>query len=161
MTVADRVLQLTRRQRKILEEFADPRKVGRGLAYRVRVVLSWAQGLSITQTGRLLGLARGTVRTWRKRWVVGIDAFGNAQEKWMHKDLRLKIRELLGDEPRLGAPVKYQAEEVCQIIALACKSPPEVDMPVSHRSARDLREAIIKEGIVAEISKRTVGRILK
>jgi putative transposase len=156
-----RRLSLTRRQRKILEEFAGSRKEAQGLAFRVRVILLWGEGLSIKETSRTLGLARDTVRSWRRRWLGGVQAWGGQQKQWLHSVLRDKIREQLSDQPRPGAPVKFEAEEVCQIIALACKSPTHLGIPVSHWSARDLREAVLKEEIVSSISTRTVGRILK
>ena len=154
-------LELTRRQRKILEGIAGARKTEHGLAYRAQIVLSWADGLDIRTTARLLGVARDTVRFWRRQWMGGTNDWGQEQKEWMHSILRDKIRELLSDAPRSGSPVKFQAEEVCQIIALACKNPSDVGFPVSHWSARDLREAVLEQKIVSIISIRTVGRFLK
>ena len=154
-------LELTRRQRKILEAIAGARKTEHGLAYRAQVILSWADGLGIRASARSLGLVRDTVRYWRRQWLSGINDWGQEQKQWMHSVLRSKIRDLLRDAPRLGAPVKFQAEEVCQIIALACKKPSDVGFPVSHWSARDLRQATLEGKIVSSISIRTVGRFLK
>ena len=154
-------LKLTRRQQKILEELAGPRKVSQGLAFRAQIILMWRDGLSIKETSRTLGLVRDTVRLWRKRWMDGVEAWGEEQKEWRHGVLRKKIRELLSDQSRQGGPVKFKAEEVCQIIALACKNPAHLGIPVSHWSARDLRGAVLQEAIVADISIRTVGRILK
>ena len=75
--------------------------------------------------------------------------------------LREKVREVLSDLPRSGAPAAFEPEEVCQVIALACKKPDDVGLPVSHWSASDLTKAVLQEKIVEPISVRTVGRILK
>lgn len=45
------------------------------------------------------------------------------------KPLREAIEELLGDEARPGCPPTFSAERVCQLIALACETPPE---PLEH-----------------------------
>ena len=65
------------------------------------------------------------------------------------------------DAPRSGAPCTFQPEHVCQIIALACKNPRELALPISHWSAADLQREVIKQKIVPAISARQVGRFLK
>jgi putative transposase len=152
---------LTRRQRKILEGFTRGRKVGQGLFFRASVILCWMEGLGIRETCRTLNRSRKTVRKWRKRWLSSFEAWGTDESQWDYSTLRKKIVEALSDEARSGAPVKFKAEEVCQIIAMACKAPSSMEIPVSHWSARDLREAVIQARIVPAISIRTVGRILK
>ncbi len=41
------------------------------------------------------------------------------------KELERLIVELLGDRERSGAPVTFTAEQVTQIVALACEDPVE------------------------------------
>lgn len=157
-----RRISLSRRQRKILERFAAGRKCPQGLFKRVKIILCWAEGRNISQTAQELEVDFNTVVLWRRRWWEFTTRFPEqSQAQCEHKMLRDKICEALSDAPRSGAPVKFSAEEVCQIIALACKSPEELGVPVSHWSAADLRRQILKEGIVQEISVRTVGRFLK
>jgi transposase len=70
--------------------------------------------------------------------------------------------QILGDAPRPGAPLKFSAEQVCEIIAVACEQPAaESERPVSHWSRRALADEVKKRGIVSEISPRRVGRFLK
>ena len=62
----------------------------------------------------------------------------------------------MGDKQRPGTPPTYTAEQVCQIIALACETPPD---PLTHWTREDLvREATVR-GIVEQISPSTIGRI--
>ena len=75
--------------------------------------------------------------------------------------LQEKIREIFDDDPRSGTPPKFIEEEICQIIALACKSASDVGLPISHWSAQSLQKQVLEEGIVQEISPRSVGRFLK
>src|SRR3972149_6403500 len=122
-----RRISLTRRQRKILEEFAGGRKCPQGLFMRLKVILYWAEGRNISQTARELEVDFNTVVLWRRRWQEFTARLPEqSQEQCEHKVLRDKIREALSDASRCGAPAKFSAEEVCQIIALACKSPEEL-----------------------------------
>lgn len=65
------------------------------------------------------------------------------------------------DEPRQGAPVKFTAEQVVQIIALACETPQACGLPISQWSAQELATQAVKRGIVETISSRSVERFLK
>src|SRR6266567_4521931 len=68
---------------------------------------------------------------------------------------------LLAGAPREGAPAKFTPEQVCQIIALACEKPADSNRPISQWSHRELADEIVQRGIVASISPRHAGRLLK
>jgi len=51
------------------------------------------------------------------------------------KELRVPVGKLKADKPRLGSPGIFSAEQVCQIIALACETPPEY---LSHWTRKEL-----------------------
>lgn len=65
------------------------------------------------------------------------------------------------DEPRQGAPVKFTAQQVVQIMALACELPQASGLPISQWSGRELATEAVKRGIVETISPRSVERFLK
>lgn len=65
------------------------------------------------------------------------------------------------DEPRQGAPVKFTAEQVVQIMALACEAPQACGLPISQWSGQELATEAVKRGIVETISPRSVERFLK
>jgi putative transposase len=67
----------------------------------------------------------------------------------------------LSDRPRSGAPVQFTAEQMCQLIALACEVPAGSERPISHWSRREITAEALKRGIFAQISDRHVGRFLK
>jgi len=152
---------LTRRQRKILKAFIRKRKTPQWLVRRSRIILDWAGGRPITHTARDLDVSCTIIYIWRERWWSAVPAWEEKQKQWSHKQLRERVREILSDKPRSGRPPVFEPEEVCQIIALACKKPEELGFPVSHWSAADLTRAVLQEKIVPSISERTVGRIIK
>lgn len=72
-----------------------------------------------------------------------------------------EIEELLNDLPRAGWAGKFSAEQVTQIIALACEPPADSGRPVTHWTPKELADEAAKRGIVESISPRQVGRFLK
>ena len=77
------------------------------------------------------------------------------------KDLTKLLRELLSDEPRPGGPPTFSAEQLTQIIAVACEPPDESGRPVTHWTPRELADEAIRRGIVETISPRHIDRLLK
>jgi len=59
-----------------------------------------------------------------------------------------------------GAPRFFPPELVVQVKAIACELPKESGIPLSRYSTADLRQEMIRRGIVAEISGRTIWRWL-
>ena len=77
------------------------------------------------------------------------------------KELEKLIRELLSDRERSGAPVKFSAEQVTQIVALACEDPVKSNRPINSWTNRELASEARLRGIVESISHKSVGRFLK
>ena len=57
-------------------------------------------------------------------------------------DLAKLMREILGDAYRPGAPTTFSAEQVAQIISVACEPPSDHDLRVSHWTPRELRAVV-------------------
>lgn len=126
-------------------------QTGQQIVLRARIVLAAGQEQSNAQIGQALGVTQDTVRLWRNRW---------------HKLASIPLSELsaaqrLADLPRPGAPAGISAAQRCQIEALACEKPEGSDRPISHWTSREIADEIIKRGIVAQISARHAGRLLK
>jgi transposase len=66
----------------------------------------------------------------------------------------------LQDTARPGAPARFSAEQICQIIAMACEPPASSERPVTHWTPAELADEAVKRGIVERISGRTVSRFL-
>ena len=75
--------------------------------------------------------------------------------------LREAILDVVADVPRPGCPGKFTAEQVAQIVALACESPKLSGRPINHWTLRELRDEAVKRKIVKAISVAHVGRILQ
>lgn len=69
--------------------------------------------------------------------------------------------EVLSDQARSGAPAKFTAEQVCQIIALVCEKPEESGRPINPWTARELADEAVQRQIVRSISATHVERFLK
>jgi putative transposase len=109
-----------------------------------------------TEISRQLSIQEENAGKWRKRWLSGSAQLIACEGK--PKALRDAIESLLADAPRPGIAPVFTAEQVCQIIALACELPPT---HLSHWTRAALVEAAVKRGIVEQISCTTIGRFLK
>jgi transposase len=75
--------------------------------------------------------------------------------------LRRAIETVLGDEPRPGAPAKFTPEQVTQILAVACEPPEKSGRPITHWTAHELTDEVVRRGIVTSISPSQVSRYLR
>ncbi len=156
------LILLSDRRRAILERLTRRHTSPQQLVRRAHIILEASSGQNNDQVARLLGLDHGTVRTWRRRWLtaaVRLEAAEAASDT--NQALTDAVVELLADAARPGAPDTFTAEQVVQIVALACEVPSTAERPTSHWTPRELAVEAIKRGIVPSISPRTVGRFLK
>ena len=72
-----------------------------------------------------------------------------------------KLLEILSDEQRAGAPCKFTAEQICQIMSVACERPEDSGLPISHWSLDSLVDEVIKREIVESISRSRLAVFLK
>jgi len=152
-------LSLTSSQYEILCTLTRQHTAPQRLVRRARIILAGADGLGLTETTACLGINITTVQTWRKRWLEASERLLALEED--RPALVQAIEETLSDAPRSGTPPTFSAEEVAQIIALACEEPARYGRPVTHWTADELAEEVVEQGITESISPRTVGRFLK
>jgi hypothetical protein len=131
------------------------------LVRRAQIILAAADGLNNEQIARHLKLKRDTAQTWRKRWLAAGPRLAVAEAEGAD-DAALTRCILLefADAPRAGAPPTFSAEQICQIIALACEPPATSGRPVTHWTPTDLAAEAVNRGMVTRISARTVARFL-
>lgn len=156
-------ISVSGRQRSILERW-QKNKAGTSaqLIERCSIILLSADGVSNTEQGRILGIDRQRARRWRTRWSENEARLAAAElEGASDRDLSNLLRELLADEQRSGAPPTFTAEQLTQIIAVACEPPVESGRPVTHWTPKELAAEVIQRGIVETISPRHVDRVLK
>jgi putative transposase len=118
---------------------------------RARIIRLAAEGKNHTQIAQELGVSVDMARLWRNRWhsfaAIGFD--------------ELSVRERLEDAPRPGAPATITAEQVCQIVALACEAPEQSGRPISQWTGSEIADELMRRGIVERISPRHAQRLLK
>ena len=129
------------------------------LVGRAKIILKLAAGENNSQIARQLEIDRGKVLCWRGRWQ---ETWGSLKEQVSEeKSFSEMVEEVVSDKVRSGAPSAFTAEQIVQIIALACEKPEESSRPISHWSSRELADEALKRKIVEQISPRSIGRFLK
>ena len=146
-------------QQAVLQTLLRQHSCPHALALRVRIVLAAAEGQRNEAVARQLDCTPKTVRKWRGRWVAA-EARLAAAEAVPH-ELRSTIARVLADAARSGAPDTFSAEQIVQIINLACTPPAAAGRPVDAWTPRELADEAAKRGIVSRISPRSVERFLK
>jgi transposase len=154
-------VELTAKQRAIIERLARSRTEPQRLVERAQIVLRSADGDLCVEQARALGIDAQRSRRWRKRFARCRDVLASAETSDDPADLEKKIREVLSDNYRSGTPAKFTPEQVTTIIALACHEPSELDLPISHWTPDELARQAVKLGIVESISGRHLDRFLK
>jgi putative transposase len=107
-------------------------------------------------------LNRGTVHTWCWRWRALAPKLEQIEADEDHEKVRTTmIVEALTDHPRSGTPATLTAEQMVQMVAVACEDPADSGRPISHWTPREVADEVRKRGIVETISTRSVGRFLQ
>jgi len=149
-------LKLTIELQEILQTITRSREVPHSLVQRSQIVLMAHSGNNNKTISQGLGLCEETVGFWRKHWLDNDDELKKFEGK--PKQLREAISKVLADIPRPGSPGIFTAEQICQLLAIACETPPEY---LSHWTQSELVRTVINRGIVEKISASSVGRFLK
>jgi putative transposase len=155
------LVELTARQEAILEEIVRCWHSLQHEYLRGSILLKAARGERNIYIAEALAIDEKTVRLWRKRWNQASKELTEIEPEVDDKLLRDFIENVLSDAPRSGRPGTFSAEQVCQIIAVACEEPELSGRPVTHWTPPELTDEVMKRGIVEKISPRTVGRFLK
>jgi putative transposase len=150
---------ITAAQQTILERLLRQHRCPQALARRIKIVLAAAAGRGNEPIARALGCSPTTVRLWRSRWAAAERQLAAADAD--EHDLRTLLATVLADAPRPGRPDTFTAEQLVQIIALACTSPADAGRPIQTWTPRELADEAVKRQIVPTISPTSVGRFLK
>lgn len=146
--LAPKSLTLSECERQELEKLLNRRSTPQQIALRTKIILLADKGKNNRDIGRELSITRFMARRWRHRWL-------ELSER------KLPVIERLQDDWRCGAPAKFSMEQVVELFALACCEPEDCGRPISHWTARELAEEMVKQGRVKSISPRHVGRLLE
>jgi homeodomain-containing protein len=152
---------ITERQQEVLRTLSKSRQCPQGLAQRAEMILLGFERWNNEDIAELLSCERHSVALWRRRWASAFDKLVLVECVEGLAGLRMAIGEVLSDLPRPGCPGKFTAEQVTQILAVACEPPEKSGRPVTHWTPRELADEVKKRQIVPSISARHVGRFLK
>lgn len=151
-------LVLSPAQQAVLTALLRRASCPQALALRARILLGAAADQRNEPLARQVGCTPKTVRKWRGRWRAAAPRLAAVDDD--PAALAQAIAAVLADAPRAGTPGTFTAEQIVQIINLACRPPEQLDRPVTAWTPRELAEEAVKQGIVGTISPRTVGRFL-
>jgi transposase len=151
---------ISERQQKLLEEFSKSRTIGTCIVQRATIILLGFSGMLNEDIAPQVGLNRQQVGLWRQRWRDAWKALCVWECTEPHR-LREAILDVLADAPRPGTPAKFTAEQVSQIVALACEPPKLSGRPIDHWTLRELRDEAIQRNIVTDISVSRIGHFLQ
>ena len=140
-----RGVELSAAERDVLERRVRARTSSQQAAVRARVVLQAAAGISNTEIGATMGIARHTAQHWRDRFLA-------------------ERLDGLVDRPHHPPPRRYDATIQAKIVTLACQKPSDLGWQgQTHWSIVDLATYIGEHpelGLGAP-TKSTIGKILQ
>ena len=152
---------LTEKQENVLKSLSNSRTAASHLQERASIILCCAQGKENIKIMDELKTHKKTISKWRNRWA-------EQQERLLEIDKEEKgiayqrlIETLLSDAPRSGTPCKFTAKQICLILNVACESPVENHLPISHWSLPSLADELVKRSIVKSISTSHLQVFLK
>ncbi len=141
-------LKLDESEREQLQQLVNRHNTPQQLALRAAIILLADKGRNHQEIARELGISRDMARLWRNRWL-------DLSQK------EVPVVERLQDAERSGAPATFSLEQILQLFAMACEKPETYGRPISEWTAQELADEMVKQGIVASISPRHVGRLLE
>ena len=146
-------------QQAILDRWLRQHRAPQALLRRIQIVMAAAAGVPNEQLAQQCACSPQTVRRWRARWAAA--APDRAAMEADDPALPTLMAEVLADAPCPGVPPTFSAEQVVQIIAIACTPPADSGRPIDAGTPRELADEAEQRQIVTASSARSVGRFLK
>jgi transposase len=154
-------ITITERQQEILQTFSRSVTAVSRLRQRASIIVLAFDGLLNEDIAPRVGLTHRQVGRWRRRWADAWDRLLDIECCETRAVLRRAIESVLTDDPRPGAPAKFTPEQVTRILAVACEPPEKSGRPITHWTAQELTDEVIKRGVVTSISPSQVSRYLR
>jgi putative transposase len=140
-------VRVSGQEQEVLEDVIKRRSSPHGLVTRANIILMSSQRQAYGAIAEALGIGTRAITRWTHRWE-------STQEAGV------PVLARLVDQPRSGRPSEITPEQLCKLVALACESPGDHGLPITHWTREELATEAIKRGIVGTISGRHVGRLL-
>ena len=123
-------IEVSDKQDAILQQIIRRHSSSQNLVRRAQIVRAGTKyGRRDTQIGRDMNCSAQMVRAWRHRWIDGWEQLVVIEANGDDQELEIAILATLADRPRPGTPAIFTAEDICQIIKVACEDPSLSDAP--------------------------------
>lgn len=156
-----RRLRLTEKVYHILKALTHKTTVERRVCQRATIIVLAFDKLNNCEIAGRVGLGRQCVGRWRRRWQLSVEALLAIEMREPHAVLERAIEDVLRDAPRTGAPAKFNAQQIAQVVSVASESPRDSDRPVETWTGRELADEMVKRLIVSSISPSRVNDFLR
>jgi transposase len=156
-----RPIELTEKQRELLLELSKARNTRQSHKQRADIILLTEQGYTQRRLVSELNITHCTVNYWKTRWHENQEVALAYDRELTGSAYRKAIVGLLSDKSRPGCPGKFSAEQICQIMNVACEAPEESGLPLSHWSLSELATELVRRKIVESISTSQLSVFLK
>lgn len=153
-------ITLTEGQQAILQQIIHSTTAPQRLVQRARLIVLASGGMFNRAIGGAIGLRRKQVGLWRRRWKQSFNALVAIECRESQAAFRRAIEDVLGDAPRSGSSGKFTAEQVTQVLAVACEPPGQSGRPIDEWTGRELADELVHRGVVPSISTSQVNRYL-
>lgn len=154
-------ITLTKKQKKILRSLSNSRTVPAHLQQRALILCIVSKEKTNLEIMDESGVQKKTISKWRTRWAENEEKLFTIENVEQGIAYQRSIERVLSDAPRSGTPCKFTAEQICLIINVACESPEDNDLPLSHWSLPSLTDELVKREIVDSISTSQLQVFLK
>src|ERR1035441_2038972 len=155
---------LSAKEKAELERLSRRQAAPQRAVQRARIILLAAQNMTLPAIAAMLQVCANTARKWIGRYTrqpLGTPTTENPAPQPSAVEPPPSKLSRLADAPRSGRPDTFTAEQICALIALACEKPEAHGRPITHWTARELKDQVIQAGILSHISVRQVNRVLR
>lgn len=145
----------------ILDRLSNRKTASSCIVQRARIILLAYQGLLNTQISPIVELGRHAVGRWRRRWQESYDALLSIQLNEPKSVLIRAVTDVLRDAHRSGTTCKFSAQQVIELVSIACESPRSSGRPVEDWTGAELGDEMQKRKVVDSISVSRVNELLR
>lgn len=156
-----RTIILSEKQRTLLREISKAHTSTQAHKQRADIILLTEQGYSQRKIVSELKITHCTANYWKTRWHDNQAVVSAHDQELSGSAYRKAILQILSDKARPGCPGKFSAEQICQIMNVACETPEESGLPLSHWTLTELAAELIRRNIVESISTSQLCVFLK
>lgn len=153
-------IRLTETQYEVLNRMSRSTTLAQRLVQRARIILLAFAGMLNKAIAQQVGLDCKQVGLWRRRWAESFCRLVSVECSESKAAFQRAVEEVLSDAVRSGSPGKFTAEQVTEILAIACEPPEQSGRPITNWTGRELADEAVCRGVVTCISTSQVSRYL-